>query len=168
MGTIDIHIGEMLARNARMVPDGLALVERTPAERKRTEITWKQFDEGANRCADALIRKGIKKGDKVVHLMMNSIDWLIAYFGIIRTGAWCVPLNFRFTGSDITYCCDVAEPRCIVFGEEFIDRIDSIKQDLPGVEHYICAGGENPALCGVVQEMSRGVFSGASRGRDHL
>ena len=103
MGTIDIHIGEMLARNARMVPDGLALVERIPAEKKRTEITWKQFDEGANRCANALIRKGIKKGDKVVHLMMNSIDWLIAYFGIIRTGAWCVPLNFRFTASDRSF-----------------------------------------------------------------
>jgi acyl-CoA synthetase (AMP-forming)/AMP-acid ligase II len=144
MGTIDIHIGEMLARNARMFPDGLALVERTPAEKKRTEITWKQFDEGANRCADALIRKGIKKGDKVVHLMMNSIDWLIAYFGIIRTGAWCVPLNFRFTASDVKYCCDVAEPRCIVFGEEFIDRIDSIKHELPGVEHYLCAGENIP------------------------
>ena len=88
MGTIDIHIGEMLARNARMVPDGLALVERIPGEKKRTEITWKQFDEGANRFANVLIRKGIKKGDKVVHLMMNSIDWLVAYFGIIRTGAW--------------------------------------------------------------------------------
>ena len=63
--------------------------------------------------------------------MMNSIDWLIAYFGIIRTGAWAVPLNFRFTGKDIKYCCDVAEPRCIVFGEEFIDRIDGDQGQLP-------------------------------------
>jgi len=145
MGEMDIHIGEMLARNARLYADGVALIERTPGEKKRKEITWKQFDEGANRFANALIQKGIRKGDKVIHLMMNSIDWLIAYFGIVRTGAWSVPLNFRFTSKDIKFCCDVAEPRCIVFGEEFTDRLDEIKKDLSGVGHYICAGGKIPS-----------------------
>ena len=77
--------------------------------------------------------------------MMNSIDWLIAYFGIVRTGAWAVPLNFRFTGKDIKYCCDVAEPQCIVFGEEFIDRINGIKDDLATVKHYIFVGKEIPS-----------------------
>jgi len=99
-----------------MYPDDIALVERVPAEKKRREITWKQFDEGANRIANRLMEKGICKGDKVVHLMMNSIDWLIVYFGIIRTGAWVVPLNFRFTGADIKYCIDVAEPKLVLFG----------------------------------------------------
>ena len=153
MGKTDIHIGEMLARNARMVPDGLALVERTPAEKKRVEITWKQFDEGANRVANALIQRGIRKGDTVAHFMMNSIDWLIAYFGIIRTGAWCVPLNFRFTGNDLKYCCDVAEPRCIVFGEEFIDRVSSVRKDLPSVRHFICAAKEIPEYSESFQKM---------------
>ena len=97
MGNLDIHIGEILARNARLYPNDVAMIERVPAENKRSEITWKQFDEGVNRFANVLIKKGIKKGDKVIHLMMNSIDWLIAYFGIVRTGAWAVPLNFRFT-----------------------------------------------------------------------
>jgi acyl-CoA synthetase (AMP-forming)/AMP-acid ligase II len=142
MGSLDIHIGEMLARNARLYPNDVALIERIPAEKKRTEITWKQFDEKVNRFANVLIHKGIKKGDKVIHLMMNSIDWLIAYFGIVRTGAWAVPLNFRFTSNDIKYCCDVAEPACIVFGEEFIDRVSGIKDDLPTVKDYIFVGKE--------------------------
>jgi len=107
---------------------------------------------------DALIRKGIKKGDKVVHLMMNSIDWLIAYFGIIRTGAWCVPLNFRFAGGISSTCCDVAEPRCIVFGEEFIDRIDSITTGFTRCRTLHLCRGENSALCGVLQEMSFEAF----------
>jgi len=79
-----IHIGEILARNARMYPDETALVERIPAEGKRWQITWKQFDERANRFANVLLDRGIKKGDKVAHLMYNSIDWLIAYFGIVK------------------------------------------------------------------------------------
>ena len=62
MGTLDIHIGEMLARNARMYPNDVALIERIPSEKKRTEITWKQFDERVNRFANVLINKGHKKG----------------------------------------------------------------------------------------------------------
>jgi len=144
MGNIDIHIGEILARNARMYPNSIALIERNPQEGSRRVITWQQFDEKATRFANILIKKGIKKGDKVIHLMMNSIDWLVAYFGIIRTGAWVVPLNFRFTSKDIKFCCDVAEPKCMVFGEEFIDRIDQIKDDLPTIEHFITVGKEVP------------------------
>ena len=144
MGNFDIHIGEILARNARLYPNDVALIERVPAEGKRKEITWRQFDEAANRFANVLIKKGIKKGDKVIHLMMNSLDWLIAYFGIIRTGAWTVPLNFRFTGNDIKYCSNVAEPKCMVFGEEFIDRVTAIKDELPTIKDYIFVGKEIP------------------------
>ena len=57
------HIGEILARNARLYPDSVALVERAPGEKKRREITWKQFDERANRFANVLIHKGVRKGD---------------------------------------------------------------------------------------------------------
>jgi acyl-CoA synthetase (AMP-forming)/AMP-acid ligase II len=144
MGSLDIHIGEILARNARLYPNDVALIERVPAEGTRKEMTWKQFDEQANRFANVLMKKGIKKGDKVIHLMMNSLDWLIAYFGIIRTGAWAVPLNFRFSGSDIKYCCEVAEPQCMVFSEEFIDRVTGIKGELPTVKDYIFVGRESP------------------------
>ena len=145
MGKMDMHIGEILARNARMYPKDVALIERIPSEKKRTEITWKQFDDRANQFANILLQKGIRKGDKVIHLMMNSIDWLVAYFGIIRTGAWAVPLNFRFTSKDIEYCSDVAEPRCIVFGEEFTDRITGIRDALPTVKKYIGVGKECPS-----------------------
>jgi acyl-CoA synthetase (AMP-forming)/AMP-acid ligase II len=143
---MDIHIGEILARNARLYPNEVALIERAPAEGKRKEMTWRQFDEKANRFANALMERGIGKGDKVIHLMMNSIDWLIAYFGIIRTGAWAVPLNFRFTGSDIKYCCEVAEPKAMIFGEEFIDRVTEIKDDLPTIKHYFFVGKEVPGF----------------------
>ncbi|MCX5816693.1 MAG: AMP-binding protein, partial [Proteobacteria bacterium] len=140
MSDIYTHIGEILARNARMYPDDVALIERIPAEKKRREVTWKQFDDKANQFSNVLAKKGVKKGDKIVHFMMNSIDWLAAYFGMVRTGAWVVPLNFRFTAEDVKYCCDVAEPTVIVFDEEFAGRIEAIKGQLPTVKSYICVG----------------------------
>jgi acyl-CoA synthetase (AMP-forming)/AMP-acid ligase II len=145
MADIYIHIGEMLARNGRLYPDEVALVERIPAKKRRIEITWKEFDRKANRIANFLQTKGIQKGDKVMHLMNNSIDWLITYFGIVRTGAWVVPLNFRFTSQDIKYCADVAEPKVLFFGEEFTDRINEIRNELPCIESFICDGKEIPA-----------------------
>ena len=150
----DIHIGEMLARNARMYSNDIALVERSPADKQRWEITWKQFDEGANRFANILIKKGIKKGDKVVHLMMNSIDWLIAYFGILRTGAWVVPLNFRFTSADIKYCIEVVEPSLVVFGEEFTERIEESKDQI-NVKDYIFVGKEIPGFAEPFAELMK-------------
>lgn len=152
-----IHIGEMLARNARMYPNDIALVERIPAEKTRREMTWKQFDEGADRFANALMGKGIRKGDKVVHLMMNSIDWLIAYFGILRTGAWVVPLNFRFTSADIQYCIEVAEPSLVLFGEEFTERIEEIRNQVQ-VKDYVFAGNDCPGFA----EPFRKLMDGAS------
>lgn len=96
MGDMQIHIGEMLARNARMFPEKIALVERISAEGQRFTITWREFDSRANSFSQVLRGMGIQKGDRVMQLMNNSIDWLVAYFGIVRTGAWVVPLNFRF------------------------------------------------------------------------
>ena len=57
-----IHIAEILARNAKLYPDEVALIERIPEEGRRWEITWKQFDERANRFANTLLAKGLKKG----------------------------------------------------------------------------------------------------------
>ncbi|MGA3174688.1 MAG: AMP-binding protein [Syntrophorhabdales bacterium] len=158
MPHIDVHIGEILARNGRMYPNDIALIERLPSEKKRSTITWREFDEGANAFANALIARGIKKGDKVMQLMNNSIQWLIAYFGIVRTGAWVVPLNFRFTSDDIKYCADVAEPDILVFGEEFTDRISAVKDKLASVKHYICAGNGCPPFA----ESFSHVLAGAS------
>ena len=127
-----ITIPEMLARNARMYPDDCALVELKPGRNYRREITWRQMDDEANRVANALIDTGVKKGDRVIHWMMNSIDWLIVYFGILRSGAWVAPLNFRFTGSDFQYCAEISGARFMIIGEEFIERVDSVKNQLPG------------------------------------
>ncbi|MBC8460746.1 MAG: AMP-binding protein, partial [Deltaproteobacteria bacterium] len=133
-------IGEILARNARMYGDEIALVEREPAKDIRRGMTWKEFHDKANRIANALTSRGIKKGDKVVQLMMNCLEWLPIYFGILRTGAWAVPLNFRFAANEIRYCAEIAEAKAVIFGEEFVDRINAVKKDLTSIKDHIFVG----------------------------
>ena len=133
-------ISDMLTRNAVSYPDDTALIELKPSKKTRKELTWKEFDDRANRIANSLLAKGVGKDDKVIHWMTNSINWLEAYFGIIRTGAWAVPLSFRFTSQDLKYCADIAEARAMILGEEFIDRVEAIRTQLPTIDNYILVG----------------------------
>jgi long-chain acyl-CoA synthetase len=137
-------ITEMLARNARLYPDSPALIEITPSQNLRRVITWKEFENNANRFANALIARGVKKGDVVMHLMMNSIKWLEAYFGILKTGAMAAPLNFRFISRQIKYCVDIAEPKVMVLDQDFIERIEPIRKDMPTIKKYIFLGEKLP------------------------
>jgi acyl-CoA synthetase (AMP-forming)/AMP-acid ligase II len=137
-------ITEILARNARLTPNSVALIEIAPSKNFRKTITWKEFDDNANRVANALISRGIKKGDIVMHLMMNSIKWLEAYFGILKTGAIAAPLNFRFISRQIKYCIDIAEPRIMIMDQDFTDRIEEIRNDLPTIKNYIFVGEKLP------------------------
>ncbi len=137
-------ITEILARNARLTPDSIALVELTPSTGYRKELTWKQFDARANRVANALIDRGIKKGDVVVHLMMNSLNWLEAYFGILKAGAIAAPLNFRFIARQIKYCTDIAEPKIMVLDESFSERVAEIRKDLKTIKQYFYVGDNLP------------------------
>ncbi|OQY06710.1 MAG: AMP-dependent synthetase [Desulfobacteraceae bacterium 4572_123] len=139
-------ITEILARNARMYGNETALIERIPAHNQRTEITWTEFDDQANQVAKALMGAGIQKGDKVVHLMVNCIEWLPIYFGILRTGAVAVPLNFRFDAENIQYCTSNTKAKVFIFGPEFIDRVNSIKNLIDTtIETFIFVGAQEPA-----------------------
>ncbi|MCB1760226.1 MAG: AMP-binding protein [Gammaproteobacteria bacterium] len=136
-------ITEILARNARLYGDDTALVERDPAAATRREIGWRAFDREANRFANALLAAGVAKGDRVAHLLMNCLEWLPGYFGILRTGAWAVPLNFRFEADVIAACVELAQPRVFMFGPEFVERVGQLQSGARNsVERYIFFGSE--------------------------
>ena len=136
-------VTDLLERNAREHGNEIALIELNPTmedPRKlsfkeydlvqqtvphpfRRQITWQTFDEKANRVANMLIDRGIKKGDKVAILMFNCLEWLPIYFGILKTGAVAVPFNFRYTSNEISYCLNLADVTVLFFGPEFITRL---------------------------------------------
>ncbi len=106
------------------------LIEPDPVCHYRREITWHVFNEKANRVANLLLSRGIKKEDKVAILLMNCLEWLPIYFGILKTGALAVPLNFRYDAEEIKYCLNLAEADVLIFGPEFIGRIETIADDI--------------------------------------
>lgn len=143
-------ITELLEQNCKVCGDDICLVEINPEVKEvrrvtwkeyelmepnptthyRREITWNVFNEKANRFANLLLQRGVVKGDKVGILLMNCLEWLPIYFGILKTGALAVPLNFRYTPEEIEYCLKLAEVDVLVFGPEFIGRVEEIADNI--------------------------------------
>ncbi len=159
-------ITEYLERNARLYGAESALVEINPSDERdqattwrelnliasahpddpyRREMTWKDFDRRANRFANLLLSRGIKRGTKVAILLMNCLEWLPIYFGVLKAGCIAVPMNFRYSSDEIKYCLDLADAEVLVFGPEFISRMDPIVDSLEDVRTLFFVGRDTPA-----------------------
>lgn len=166
-------VTDLLERNCKLYGEEVALVELNPTmpDTRRTtwkeydlmqptsskpyrrEITWAIFDEKANRVANMLLERGVKRGDKVAILMFNCLEWLPIYFGILKTGAIAVPFNFRFSAEEIMYCAKLAEVDVLLFGPEFIGRIESIADKLSRGRLLIYVGDHCPTFAESYHEL---------------
>lgn len=157
-------IVDLLERNARLQPDKEALAEINPAnqpshtttwreynlietaegDKYRRSMTWREFDAQANQAANLLITRGVRKGDKVAILLMNCLEWLPIYFGILKCGALAVPMNYRYTAEEIRYCAELADVSVLIYGPEFIDRVAEIRDRLPDIKNFFFVGEDIP------------------------
>lgn len=132
--------------NAQKYPEKDFLIELSPSKNQRRVLTWKEFNDQANRVANYLQKEvGIEKGDFVMHLQMNSLEWLITFHAILRLGAVAVPLNFRFASSDIKYAAEASNPKAMIMGEGFLEKVEPIINDMKTIGTYICIGDNVPA-----------------------
>ena len=173
-GRLNMTITDFLERNARLYRDETALVEINPSEERdraatwreysliersrpdepyRREMTWGQFDKKANRFANLLLSRGLKRGTKVGILLMNCLEWLPIYFGILKAGCLAVPLNFRYSSDEIQYCLDLADVEALVFGPEFIGRLEPILPALGRVRQWFYVGNRTPSFAESYREL---------------
>ncbi len=166
-------ITAFLEKNARLYPDMVSLVEINPenqpdktvswrefnliesarGEKYRREMTWREFDRMANRFANLLLTRGVKKGDKVALLLMNCLEWLPLYFGILKTGALAVPMNYRYAADEIQYCACLADVSVMVFGPEFTERVQAAREGMPLIRNYFFVGKNPPAFADNCEQM---------------
>ena len=148
-----VEINPMFEPQSRITWRDYALMQPEPGQPFRREITWEQFWKRANRFANLLLSRGCRKGDKVSILMMNSIEWLPIYFGILKAGAVAVPLNYRYTADEIKYCLDKSDSSMVIFGPEFIGRMESISDQIPRVRNLFYVGEDCPAFADSYDKM---------------
>jgi fatty-acyl-CoA synthase len=127
-----------LVNRARLGPDKTGLVYQDK------EFTYGEFNERSNHLAHALIKSGIRAGDRIGILLANCNEFLEAYFAIAKTGAISVPLNWRLTSDELQYICNDCRIETLFFGEEFLQKIATLKAKL-AIKCYICVGESTEA-----------------------
>ncbi|MGN0700440.1 MAG: class I adenylate-forming enzyme family protein [Oscillospiraceae bacterium] len=141
-----VEVNPQITETRRVLWKDYDLIQPTSVQWYRHEITWSVFNEKANRFANLLISRGVKKGDKVAILLMNCLEWLPIYFGILKTGALAVPMNFRYSAEEIKYCLDLSESDVLVFGPEFTGRVESIAESISHKRILFYVGGDCPSF----------------------
>lgn len=115
-----MNSSNLLARNARKYPNQEAVI----CHGRR--VTYKTLDEQVTRLSHALLSKGIKQQDKVILFMPNVLEFVVSYFAVQRIGAIVVPVNAKFTLSEVEYVAEHAEAKAILAHEAIFAAVESI------------------------------------------
>src|SRR5262245_8512986 len=117
-------IPQSVATYAVTAPDKLA------ARDSHRSLTYRQWEERANRLANALLGLGLCKGDRVAILAYNCIEWVEIYVALGKAGLIAVPINFRLTPEEIRYIVDDCGATAFVVQDELADRVEEVRDDL--------------------------------------
>lgn len=129
-----MHLGGLVARNKRMVPEKEGIIYQD----KR--YTWAEVDDRVNTVANALIKAGVKQGDKVAMWMFNSDLFVIAFYGIVKTGAVAVPVNFRLAPPEAEYIFDNCDAVGLICDDVFEPAVREMRSRLSKIKYYVSAG----------------------------
>ncbi|MDQ0175884.1 class I adenylate-forming enzyme family protein [Bacillus chungangensis] len=120
-----MNISELLARNARKHANHTAIVADS------ISLTYQNLHDKVNCLANALLQKGFQKGEKAILLMPNTPEFLITYFAVLRVGGIVVPVNAKFTQSELQYVIDHCEASVLFAHEWLWDTVKKLPADAP-------------------------------------
>lgn len=137
------NAGLLLTKRAHLNPALEAWVD-VATERR---FTYVQMNSRCNRTAHVLKELGVKKGDRVALLMMNSIEFMESFFAIAKLGAVCVPLNWRLVPDELQFIIKDAGATVLLYGDEFEEQVTDLHgrgKRATNVKHWICVGQPAP------------------------
>src|SRR5678815_1682568 len=116
------NIGAFLSKRAYLSPEADAYVDGASGER----LSFRALNARCNRLANALTANGVKKAERVGLLMMNSAEFMEAYFALAKVGAVVVPLNWRLVPDELEFILKDSGTTRLIYGEEFLDTVTEL------------------------------------------
>lgn len=105
-------------------------------------FTYREFFGRCDRWSAALQKLGVQPGERIATISPNTHAHLEAFYAVPQIGAVIVPINFRLTAADFAYILKHSGARVVCVHAEYLDAIDSIRDQVPGVEHFIAFSGQ--------------------------
>ena len=131
-----MNIGSLLPRHGRYRPYHTAVVFN------EHRLSFREFNRRVNRVANALLDLGVTKGDKLATILPNCLELLEVYWAAAKIGAVVVPLSTLTRGKGLVNLLQDSDVTTVVTNLDFVDEVDAIKQDLPGIgnDRYLLTG----------------------------
>ncbi|MBC7465220.1 MAG: AMP-binding protein [Bdellovibrio sp.] len=135
---------DWLKRWGHYSPKAIALTDGDSG----VQLTYSDFYKQA--CAGAFYLKntmGIKPGDRVIHFSTNEVSSFVLFFALSRIGAMLVPINYRLTAREITYLINDSAPALIVYEDQFLPVLQTVKKDIQVDEKHWMSIKNDTATC---------------------
>ncbi|HEU5438703.1 MAG TPA: long-chain-fatty-acid--CoA ligase [Ktedonobacterales bacterium] len=136
---------DFLRRSRRLYPDREAVVDSD------LRLTYEQLGQRCDRWSAALQQLGVGQGDRVAYIAPNTHAQLESFYAVPQIGAVLVPINYRLTPDDFAYIIGHSGAKVVCAHDEYLEAVDSIRDQLPNVERFVALEGERPGWLGYEQ-----------------
>jgi fatty-acyl-CoA synthase len=124
MSSVSWNVGYIPYKQANLNQDKTAIIfEDKP-------ISFRELNNGINKCAHMLQSMGLEKGDRIATIMLNCVEFLEIYFATAKLGGIFVPINWRLVGPELKYQLNDCGARFLFFHDSFLNNIDPIRSQL--------------------------------------
>jgi O-succinylbenzoate-CoA ligase len=157
---VENNLGLFLSKRAFLTPNREAYVD----SHSDLRLTFAQLNQRSNRLANAFNAAGIEKGERVGLLLMNSAEFMEAYFALAKVGAVVVPLNWRLVADELEFILKDSGTRRLIYDDEFVDTVAELnaRGDKTDISHWLqVAGSRDVAFFAEAYEAFRDAQSAA-------
>jgi fatty-acyl-CoA synthase len=130
---------EFMRRTRKLYADREGVVDGTQ------RWSYGEFFDRCDRWSSALQRMGVRQGDRVAYIAPNIHAQLESFYAIPQLGAVLVPINFRLVADDFRYLIQHSGATVVCASSDYLDAVDSIRNDLRGVKHFVALDGPSSA-----------------------
>src|SRR5438270_15649 len=129
---------EFARRTRQLYPEREAVVDG------ELRLSYEQFFDRCDAWSAALQALGVKQGDRVAYIAPNTHAQLESFYAVPQIGAVLVPLNYRLLPADFAYMIRHSGSCIVCAHSDYLDAVDSIRSELPGVRHFVALEDPRP------------------------
>lgn len=130
-------IGSWITRYSETQPDKLAIVSG------ENYLSYRQFNERINQLANGLTNLGIRKGDRVNVLLLNTNELLETLFACAKIGAIFVPINFRLSADEVEYIIRDSSGSVFIYDERLVQIAEALDNRIEHLHFIIQVGSSH-------------------------
>jgi fatty-acyl-CoA synthase len=139
------NIGDAIRRSVARNPEKDALVF---GERR---WSYAELDAGANRVGNALLARGLEKGDRVAAFGMNSDAYVLLWLGCVRAGLIHVPVNFHLAGEELLYILNQSGSKALFHDPGFEEHVEEVRDEAEATIHGTLYEGDELDVVSLAQ-----------------